>query len=112
MTPLTPKEKAMTEASNFVDKVNDIILFPIIYLLSGVAFLVFAYGCAEYVLGSGNETARAEGKKHIMYGIIGFVVMASAFGILSIAAGTFGLEQVLNCADDPTQSGCSDTLKL
>ncbi len=108
----TAQEAAMVEASGFVDKVNTIILFPIIYLLSGVAFLVFTYGCVEYVLGAGNDQAREQGKRHIIYGIIGFVVMASAFGILSIAAGTFGLDDELNCADNPTASGCAEVLRF
>ena len=38
-----------------------------------------------------NGQAREEGKKHIMYGIIGLVVMVSAYTLLTIAANTFGL---------------------
>ena len=32
------------EAGNFVAKLNEVILFPLIGLLSGIAFLVFIYG--------------------------------------------------------------------
>ena len=57
----------------------------------GIAFLVFLYGSAVYVMNAGNEQARGEGKKHIMYGLIGLVVMVSAYTILTIAGNTFGL---------------------
>ena len=98
--------KAAAEAVSFVDKFNSVILFPLITLLSAIAFLIFLYGCAQYIINAGNETSRAEGVKHITYGIIGLVVMLSAWAILSLATGTFGLSDELNCAKDPTASGC------
>jgi hypothetical protein len=109
---MTPQQQAVKEASSFVDKVNEVILFPFIALLLGIAFLVFLYGCAEYILKSGNESAREEGVKHITWGIIGLVVMTTAWAILSLATGTFGLSDELECANDPTASGCADAFKL
>ena len=102
----TGQAKAVAEAVSFVDKFNAIILFPLITLLSAIAFLIFLYGCAQYIINAGNETSRAEGVKHITYGIIGLVVMLSAWAILSLATGTFGLNDELDCAKDPTASGC------
>lgn len=101
---------AAAEAAAFVAKVNDVLLFPLIALLTGVALLVFIYGGAEYILGASNETAREQGKKHLTYSFIGFVVMLSAYAILSIAAGTFGLNDTLDCATDSTAPGCDDWL--
>lgn len=109
---MSPKAAAVAEASSFVDRINEVILFPLIALLSGIALLVFVYGCAQYILNAASDQAREEGKKHIMYGIIGLVVMLSAFAILSIAAGTFGLNKQLDCADDPTGSGCDAAFTL
>lgn len=87
------------EAAAFVDKLNEHILFPLIALLSGIAFLVFIYGSIIYVFNGTSDSAREEGKKHMTYGIIGLVVMVSAWGLLSIAANTFGLGDELECAD-------------
>ena len=109
---MTPQQEAVNQASGFVEKLNNVILFPFIALLLGVAFLVFVYGCAEYIFKSGNESARAEGVKHITWGIIGLVVMTTAWAILSLATGTFGLSNELECANDPTKSGCDDAFKL
>jgi len=95
------------EAADFVAKFNSIILFPTIALLSAVAFLVFLWGCAEYFFNATNDQARQQGVKHITWGIIGLVIMLSAFTILSLAASTFGLGDQLKCADDPSASGCS-----
>lgn len=109
---MSPQQKAVGEAASFVDKVNEIILFPFIALLMAVAFLVFLWGCAEYIFKSGNESARAEGVKHITFGIIGLVVMVTAWSLLSLATGTFGLGDELECANDPTKSGCDKIFEI
>jgi hypothetical protein len=102
----SPERQAAIEAGNFVADFNRIILFPTIALLSAVAFLVFLWGTSQYFFNAANDQARQEGVKHITFGIIGLVIMVSAFAILSIAASTFGLEDTLNCANDPSAAGC------
>jgi len=99
----------VTEAAAFVDKVNEVILFPLIILLTAVAVLVFMYGCFLYIARSDDPHAHEEGRQHILWGIIGLFVMLVAFTILSVAAGTFGVSDELDCADDPTNSNCVDT---
>lgn len=106
------EQKALAETGRFIDKVNEVVLVPLIGLLMAIAFLVFIFGCAEYIINGGNQKAREQGIKHITYGIIGLVVMVSAWAILELATATFGLKDELNCADDQTQSGCSDAFKL
>ena len=99
-------------AGEFVADLNRVILFPLIILLTGIALLVFFYGCFMYVANAGNSSAREEGKRHITYGVIGLLVMLTALSLLSIAANTFGLKDELGCADNPTAPGCflSDSL--
>lgn len=106
------QDKAATEAASFVAKLNEVILFPLITLLTAVAFLVFLWGCAQYFINATNDQARQQGVKHITFGIIGLVVMLSAFAILSIAAATFGLNDQLDCANDPSQGGCSEVFTI
>ncbi len=88
--------EAQRTAQNFVDAINDAILFPLITLMIALALLVFLYGAFEYVRGANNESARETGARHLMYGTIGMLVMLSAMALLSIAAGTFGLDGELN----------------
>lgn len=79
------------EAKSLLTKVEDIIIFPLMTLLMAVAFLLFLYGAYEFVLGATDDTARSKGKTHMLYGIIGLLVMISAYAILSIATNTFGI---------------------
>ncbi len=107
---MSPQESAANKAAEFVSKINEIILFPLITLLSGVALLVFIIGCAQYIMNADNSSGREQGVKHITYGIIGLVIMMSAWAILSLVAGTFGLTEQLDCAGDA--EGCSSAFTL
>lgn len=52
---------------------------------------MFLWGGFQFILNAHNPTARETGKKHMIFGIIGLLVMVSAAAILAIAANTFGL---------------------
>lgn len=105
---MTPEQ----QAASFVNRFNDAILFPLIALLAAVAFLVFLLGCAEYIMNSSNGSEREKGVKHITWGIIGLVVMMSAWAILRLATGTFGLSDELECANNINGSGCSNAFQI
>ena len=88
-------QKAKTEAMSFVDKFNEVILNPLIYFLMAVALIVFIYGAFEYLMNASNDQGREAGRKHMIWGLIGLLIMVSAWTILKIAAATFGLESDL-----------------
>ncbi len=94
------------EAYAFVEKVNEVILYPLITLLMGLALLIFLWGCYEYLTHSNESQARETGQMHILWGIVGMFIMLVAYGILGIAAGTFGLDDELNCANNPLDANC------
>lgn len=79
-------------ARGFLAKFNDAILYPLITLMMAVALLVFLWGCFEFIQNADNPAARTKGRKHILWGIVGMVVMASAYAILNIGAGTIGCD--------------------
>lgn len=99
-------DESTAMAYSFVQTFNEVILFPTIGLLSAVALLIFIFGCFQYVVNANDPAARAQGVKHITWGIVGLVVMLSAYTILLIFANTFGLGGTLDCANDPNASGC------
>ena len=96
--------EAQLVAQDLLSKINEVILFPLITLMLAVALLVFLYGGFEYVRGASNDGDRETGKRHLLYGTIGMLVMISALAILTIAAGTFNLQGEL---DDALYDGSS-----
>ena len=95
---LAHAQTAERVAQNFVDKLNQVILFPLITLMMAVALVVFLYGCFEFVAGANDPGKRVQGRQHILWGIIGMLIMISAYAILSIAAGTFPGVDIPNTA--------------
>lgn len=78
-------------AQTMVGKIEQVILFPLMTLMLAVAFFIFLWGVFQYMVNADDDTARGVGKTHMLYGIIGLVVMVSALAILTIATGTFGI---------------------
>jgi hypothetical protein len=78
-------------AQGLVNKIESIILFPLMSFMLTLAFFLFLFGIYEFVANAESEEGRAKGKSHILYGIIGMLVMLSALAILKIAAATFGV---------------------
>lgn len=87
----TPAE----HAAGLVEQIQNIILFPLISLLLGVALLLFLWGAFRFVSNADDEGERTTGKRHMLFGIIGMLIMVSALSILRIAAGTFGVDDAL-----------------
>lgn len=66
------------------------ILVP---LLFAVAFIMFLYGVAsKYIFSHGDPGKAEEGHKLILWGLIGFVVMISLWGLVNVVSATFGLQ--------------------
>ena len=75
-------------ASSIIGIINT-ILVPV---LLTVAFLVFVYGVFNYfILGAANESKRTEGAQFVLWAVVGFVVILSVWGLVSLLGSTLGL---------------------
>ncbi len=101
----SPHQQAVDSAAGYVSTFRDVFLDPLIFLLMAIAFLVFVWGGFQYIINADNEQARSQGKKSMLFGIIGLLVMVSALAIMELFANTFGLGGVLK---DPTNIEISD----
>ena len=77
--------------SDLMGRVNQAILGPIMQLLFALAFIYFLYGVAVYFINPLDTDKRAEGKQHVMWGLIGLFIMFSVYGIIRLVLGTFGI---------------------
>jgi uncharacterized membrane protein len=73
-------------------KLNDKIINPVIEFAFIIALVVFLWGVMEYIRGANNKDKRKEGSQHMIWGIIGFVIMLGVFGIITILTQTFGIK--------------------
>lgn len=78
--------------TELLGKINQYILNPIILLAFAVALLVFFWGIFQFVSSETADKTREEGKKKLLYGILGMFIMLSAKGIISLILNTFHIK--------------------
>ncbi len=77
-----------------LNTINRIIINPLIGLMFALALLIFFIGIFQMVANNESDEAREKGRKNIMYGILGLVIMVSVYGIIRLILSTFGLDSV------------------
>lgn len=75
----------------FLYKVNNVVLNPVIKLVFAIAFLIFFYGIFQFISKETGDKDREQGKRKIMYGLLGMFIMFSAYGIINLILGTFAI---------------------
>jgi hypothetical protein len=81
----------MSSVTEFVGRVNAALINPLIGFLFAAALALFTWGIVQFLTNAENEEARATGKRHMLWGIIGMFIMVSVFGILRVVTSTFGV---------------------
>lgn len=74
--------------------VNSVISFINSYLVPFVfaaAFLIFIWGMFTFFIRGGHsEEARGQGKQLMLWGVVGFVMMVSIWGVVNVVADGLG----------------------
>lgn len=76
----------------FLNKINQFILNPIIKLAFAAALLIFFWGIFQFINSQTADAKRDEGKRKIFYGLLGMFIMVSAYGLIRLILGTFGIQ--------------------
>lgn len=73
-----------------IEKLNDLILNPLITLLFAVALGYFLFGLLRFIQNQDDANAQEEGKRHMVWGVIGIFLMVAVYGILNLIGTTVG----------------------
>lgn len=84
---------AVAHAENINQFLSDIVSLidnALIPLLLAVAFITFIYGVFKYfIAGSTSREERQQGRTMVMYSLIGFFILLSAWGIINLLVYQF-----------------------
>lgn len=75
-----------------IGRISTYILNPVITLGFVIATIIFFYGIVQFIWSADDDTKRETGKKSIIWGIVGLVVMFSVYGIIRFTLTTFGIQ--------------------
>lgn len=76
---------------DFVSDVNDVIINPILAFIFTAALVYFLWGLVLFLYNMGEQAKIEDGKRHMMYGLIGMTIMVSVYAIIGIGLRTFGV---------------------
>lgn len=91
--------EAIAYAKTFDEVVGDVnrtVLNPLIQFAFIIAFVVFVWGIIGFLRNADNPEERKKGQDHMIWGIIGLVIMLGVYGILTIITKTFGINATFN----------------
>lgn len=74
-------------------KISFYIINPLIIVGFVVALLYFIWGLIDFLRSRDTSPEKStEGRSHMLYGIIGLIIMVSAFAIMRLIGQTIGSE--------------------
>ncbi len=76
--------QAVTDIQNIVD-----LLIPVV---TALALLFFFWGLAKFILAAGDESAKDEGKRIMIWGVVALFVMAAVWGLIQFIGEIFGVD--------------------
>ena len=77
--------------TEFLNRINQHILNPLILLAFAIAFIVFFVGIVQFIASQTADAKREEGKSKIFWGLFGMFIMFSAYGLIRLILSTFGI---------------------
>jgi hypothetical protein len=87
---LTRANPKIGDLFNYVTCIIANSIVPVLFML---ALAMFIWGVIQYVINTGEEKKKAEGKQFIIWGIIALAVMVSVWGLVGIVTNTFGISE-------------------
>lgn len=90
---LTPNIAHAESLNAFIGNVDNQIINPLISLLFALAIVYFLFGAFEFIVNGANDEKKTAGKSHMMWGIIGLVIMMGVWTILGVVLNTFGISK-------------------
>ena len=76
----------ISDVGSFIINIINNIVVPVLF---AVAFIVFLYGAFEtFIIGANSADVKEKGKNLMIWGLVGFFVMVSIWGLVNILTGT------------------------
>lgn len=83
----------LTGVGGWIINLINNVLVPVLF---AVAFIVFIWGAfTTFILGANDDDVKTKGKNLMLWGLIGFFVMVSIWGLVNILTGSIQFGQTV-----------------
>jgi len=90
-------EDILSSIGNLVDMALPVVV--------GLALLAFFWGLVKFIFAAGDEAAKDQGKRIMLWGIIALFVMVAVWGLVAFIADALGITPDENPVVVPTVPG-------
>ncbi len=91
MVPRVALAARFQEIAQFFDDFLTFINFTLVPLVFALAFLLFLWGVFQYFFWGSDPAKHEDGRKIMLWSVIGFVAMVTIWGIVNLLASGIGL---------------------
>lgn len=80
--------------TDFLTKLDKLIINPLIGLLFALAVVYFLYGVLQFFFNQENDEKKTTGKSHMLWGVVGITIMLGVWTILNMILNTFNIKGI------------------
>ena len=104
LTPIFAFAQNLDNIGQLIASIGGIvqIALPIVV---GLALLAFFWGLVKFIFAQGNEEAKVEAKKIMLWGLVAMFVMVAVWGLVRFIGEALGVNQDENPIAVPTVPG-------
>jgi len=79
------------DSTGLLERFVNLLIIPAIKVVVAAGFFLFVWGFVHYFYNLSQGSSTEEGKQHMLWGVLGLLIMVSVGGILGLIVNTFGL---------------------
>jgi hypothetical protein len=91
----------MSVIGDILQRLQYEVLWPAMTVIFSAGFLLFIWGLVKFLWHVEEGGSADEGKQHMIWGIVGMLIMVSFWGIIGLLDSTFGLGVLNGSNSDP-----------
>jgi predicted membrane channel-forming protein YqfA (hemolysin III family) len=81
----------MGAGEELLDRIITYLVDPAIRVVFTLGLLLFIWGLVQYLWEIKDGKADGDGKQHMLWGLVGMLIMVSVYGIIALIVNTFQL---------------------
>lgn len=83
----------MQLVTDILGRLKSEVLWPAMTVIFAAGFLLFIWGLVKFLwyVEEGSGSSSSEGKQHMVWGLVGMLIMVSFWSIIALLDNTFGL---------------------